>query len=85
MIQLKTRIHLGIEVFRNHSHKQNLEQGTEEEWKSDTQNRKCRAHLTVGIKTNKQKKHKQRTFLYSPMVNRRIDAVLLEQEKRGCR
>lgn len=81
MIQLKTCIHLRIEVFRNHSHKQNLEQGTEEEWKSDTQNRKFKAHLTVGIK----KTLKQRTFLLSPMVNRRIDAVLLEQEKRGCR
>lgn len=50
MIQLKTCIQLRIEVFRNHSHKQNLEQGTEEEWKSDTQNRKFKAHNTVGIK-----------------------------------
>lgn len=85
MIQLKTRIHLRIEVFRNHSHKQNLEQGTEEEWKSDTQNQKFKAHLTVGIIKKKEKTLKQRTFLLSPMVNRRIDAVLLQQEKRGCR
>lgn len=62
MIQLKTRIHLGIEVFRNHSHKQNLEQGTEEEWKSDTQNQKFKAHLTVGIIIKKRKNTETEDF-----------------------